>query len=306
MIHATIILELLLPLTILAILVVKSNRVWRGRLSSMPTWKKSISVFGFMVAVLIGGDKPGPVVLPPEIVEIISWRSSDGGLNDVSGQVASGIQIAALNHFVDEQHSIVEASSNIVEQARLDCIALTNKLLTTDYKIVYVSCDVPRGTPDTPNHNIMVNWERVDQTPTNVTCYAWFSMMPETNVNIYAQYSIRPGEHINLVPVTNSWPTTVDVGGVDCVQYVYEIPSEISGTTLRPEYEVKFGGYAPGEYLSVPESGVVVTTNNVDVLPFTGYKTMMVDTNQVTLRVVGGAVIELTINGETFKGINPL
>lgn len=303
--HFTLILELLMPATVLAIIVVKSNRVWRGKLAAAPTWKKGLAVLGFACAVLFGGEKPGPN-LPSEIVEILSWRESDGGLNDVSGKVVSGIQIKALDHFVNEQHVIVNSASNVIEQARLDCIALTNKLLTTDYRIVYVSYDVPRGTPDTPNHNIMVNWEKVEQTPSNITCYAWFSLMPETNVNIYAQYSIRENENINLVPLTNSWPTTYNVGGVDCVKYVYAIPSAISGVTLKPDYEVKFGGYAPGEYLKVPEDGVIVTTNGVDVLPFTGYKTMLVDTNQVTLRIAGGIVTELTINGVTYKGINPL
>lgn len=303
--HGAIIVGLLVPLMLLLIAVVKSASVWRGLLSRCAPWKKAAAALAFCVAALIGGSKSGPV-LPPEIVEILSWRSSDGGLNDLSGRVVSGIQLRALESFVEGQDQIVNAASNVIEQARADCAALTNRLLTTDYRVVYIAYDLPRGMPSAPNHNIMVNWEKVEQTTSNITCYAWFSQMPATNVTIYAQYAVREGDYRLLAPITNSWPATVSVGEVECVAYEYAIPPAIAGTVLRPEYEVRFGGYEPGQYLKVPESGVVVTTNGVDVAPFTGYKTFMVDTNSVSLRVVGGLVTELILNGASYKGVNPL
>ena len=302
---AAILVGLLLPLTLLLIAVVKSARVWRGRLSGCAAWKKAAAMLALCTVALFGGEKGG-TWLPPEIVEILSWRSEDGGLNDVSGRVVSGIQLRALEDFVEKQDQIVDAASNVIEQARADCAALTNRLLTTDYKVVYVAYDLPRGMPSNPNHNIMVNWEKVEQTTSNITCYAWFSQMPTTNVAIHAQYAVSEGEYRLLSPIRDSWPETFTVGDVECVAYEYAIPPEIAGTVLRPEYEVRFGGYDPGQYLKVPESGVVVTTNGVDVAPFTGYKTFMVDTNSVSLRVVGGLVTELILNGTSFKGANPL
>ena len=299
--HAAILLALALPALLLVVAAVKSSSVWIPRLRSWPTWQRALAVVGVGAAILYGGDKPGPVVPPQDILEILTLRA-DGSLRDLSGKIAPGIQAKAVADYIGASAQIVSAADAILDQARLDCVALTNKILTADYSAAYIALDLPRGTPVETNHNIMISFERVEQTPTNLTAYVWFSEAPATNVTVNVEYSLAEGVWSTLPPVTNSFPSTYSVSGVDCYRYCYSIPDGISGTPLRPQYEVEFGGYAVGQYLSVPESGVVVSTNGVDCLPFTGWDDYSAGEDTLTVRYVGGIAVEAVYNGEPIKG----
>lgn len=292
---------LAVPLMVLAIIVVKSHGVWSRALKRMPAWQRALAVVGFGVAVLWGGEKPGPVTPPQDIVEILTLRA-DGSLRDLSGQVAPGIQAKAVSDYIGASAQIVSAADAILDQARLDCVALTNQLLTADYSAAYIALDLPRGTPVETNHNIMISFERVEQTATNLTAYVWFSEAPATNVTVNVEYSLAEGVWSTLPAVTNSFPTTYSVSGVDCYRYCYAIPDGISGTPLRPQYEVEFGGFAPSQYLSVPEEGVVVSTNGVDCLPYTGWDDYSAGEDTLLVRYVGGIAVEAVYQGEPIKG----
>ncbi|NLC82077.1 MAG: hypothetical protein GX748_12935 [Lentisphaerae bacterium] len=200
--------------------------------------------------------------------------------------------------------NLVHAADVVIEQARLDCIALTNQLLTADYDIAYLGLDLPRGTPAETNHNILVAFQRVEQSGSQLDALVWFSEMPTTNVNVFAEYSLAEGVWTSLQSTTNFWPDTETVDGVECVRYRYEIPAGVVGTPLKPQYEVAFGGYRADQYLSVPETGVVVSTNGVDCLPYTGWDDYSEGTNSVLVRYVGGIAVEAIINGTSIKGVD--
>jgi hypothetical protein len=295
---------LLLPLTLLIIALAKSSRAWRKFLAGRPWWHKAGIVALFAVAALVGGEKPGPVV-PPEIIEILT-RRADGSLTDLSGQIASGVQAQAVQDYLSASAMLVTAADGVVSNAAVQCVTLTNQLLQADYDIAYVTLDLPRGTPAETNHNILVSFQRVEQSLTNLDALVWFSEMPSTNVNIFVEYSIAEGVWGTLPPVTNFWPATETVDGVECVRYRYEIPSGISGTPLKPQYEVAFGGDQADQYLSVPETGVVVSTNGVDCLPFTGWDNYSSGTNSLLVRYVGGIAVEAVQDGVSITGVNQL
>ena len=298
-----ILIGLLIPLTILAIAVVKSSDVWRGKLAAMPRWQQVCMILGFGLAVIFGGDKPSGPIIPAEIIEILTLRP-DGSLTDLSGKVASGVQSQAISDYIAASGSLVTNAAVIVEQARIDCIGLTNTLLQADYDVAYIALDLPRGTPTATNHNISITFQKIEQTTTNLDALIWFSEMPTTNVDVYVEYSITEDAWATLSPVTNYWPATETVDGVECVRYRYNIPAGIAGTPLKPNYDISFGGYEAGQYLSVPETGVVVTTNGVDCLPFTGWDDYSSGTNSLLVRYVGGIAVEAVINGESIKGVN--
>ncbi len=255
------------------------------------------------IAVLYGGDKPPPPV--PAVIQQILTVEADGTLKDLSGEVASGVAAAALDAYVGASAAIVQAASNVVESARGDLAALTNAMAQANYQAAYIAYDAPRGTPAVSNHNIMVSFERVKQTPTNLDCLVWFSELPSTSVVVYAQYAIAEGVWRDLAPLTNFWPATETVGAVECVRYRYSLPAEIAGTPLRPQYEVQFGGYGAGQYLGVPVEGITVETNGVTFQPFTGWDTWPLDggTN-VEIHSVGGLAVELVLDGVSYKGVN--
>lgn len=294
---------LAVPLMVLAIIVVKSHGVWSRALKRMPAWQRPLAVLGFGVAVLWGGEKPGPVTPPQDIVEILTMRF-DGSLRDLSGTVASGVQARSVLAYIAASSNLVHAADVVIEQSRLDCIALTNQLMTADYDIAYLGLDLPRGTTTSTNHNILVSFQRVEQSGSQLDALVWFSELPTTNVSVYAEYSISEGAWATLAATTNFWPATETVDGVECVRYRYEIPSGVVGTPLKPQYEVAFGGYRADQYLSVPETGVVVSTNGVDCLPYTGWDDYSEGTNSVLVRYVGGIAVEAVVNGLSIKGVN--
>ncbi len=297
------VIALAVPLMALLIAVVKSSSVWRRYLAGRPWWQKAAAVSAFLVAVLIGGDKPGPVVPPQDIIEILTMRG-DGTLRDISGQVVSGVQARAVQSYIESSGDLVDAADAIIDQARIDTIALTNQLLSADYDIAYFSLDLPRGTPAETNHNIMISFQRVEQATNTLDALVWFSEMPTTNVNVHVEYSISEGVWASLQLVTAFWPATEMIDGVECVRYRYAIPAGVVGTPLKPKYEVTFGGYQPGQYLGVPEEGVVVSVGEVDHLPYTGWDDYSAGEETLLVRYVGGIAVEANYNGIIITGVN--
>jgi hypothetical protein len=300
--HGCVLVALAVPLVALLVAAVKSSEVWSRHLAGRPWWLKAAAVGGLVVAVLIGGDKPGPQP-PAEVVELLTMRA-DGSLRDSSGEVGSGVQAQALEDYVAESSNVVHAADSVIEQAEIDTIALTNQLLTADYDIAYLSLDLPRGTTTGTNHNIMISFQRVEQHTNTLDALVWFSEMPETNINVFVEYSLAENVWGTLPAITNYYPDTEMVDGVECIRYSYQIPSGVVGTPLKPNYEISFGGYEPDQYLSVPETGVVVSTNGVDCLPYTGWDDYSEGDESVLVRYVGGIAVEAITNGVTLTGVN--
>lgn len=301
--RAAILIALAVPLLALVVAVVKSHAIWHGKLAAWPKWQQALAVVGVGVAVMFGGDKPGPITPPQDIVEILTMRF-DGTLRDLSGTVASGVQARSVLAYIAASSNLVHAADVVIEAARAECIALTNQLLNADYDIAYIGLDLPRGTAVATNHNILVSFQRVEQSGSQLDALVWFSEMPTTNVNVYAEYSLAQDTWATLAATTNFWPATETVDGVECVRYRWDIPSGVVGTPLKPQYEVAFGGYRADQYLSVPETGVVVSTNGVDCLPYTGWDDYTEGTNSVLVRYVGGIAVEAVVNGLSIKGVN--
>jgi len=303
--HTGIIIALAVPLTLLLICMIKSSDVWRQYLAGRPWWQKAATVGGFAVAVLIGGDKGGgsqPEV-PDGVVEILMLTAS-GDLKDVSGKLVPGAQALAVQQWIAESGGVVAAADAAVEAARVACAALTNQLLSANYDVAYVAIDLPRGTPAVSNHNIMVSIERTEQSGGVLDAMVWFSSAPSTNVNVVMEYSVADGSWSTLQPTTNFWPITEMVGDVACVRYRYALPAGVVGTPFRPAYEITFGGHNPGEYLSVPESGIVVTVDEQEHLPYTGWDDYSEGEETLLIRYIGGIAVEAIFNGVKYEGGN--
>lgn len=288
---------MLVPLCVLGIVAARCGLV--RRLEALPPAGRALAVFGLVVLVGFGGEKVPPQ--PSRVLELITVLRS-GALTDQSGTLVSGIQARALQQFAGEVHQLADATAQVVEDARLDCVALTNHLEQADYSVAYIALDLPRGIPAEPNHNIMVGIEKLAQTATNVTAWVWFSEMPATNVNVRLDYSVREGVWSGLSMVTNHYPATESVNGVDCVRYCYALPPAIAGTPLRPQYEVEFGGFLPEEFLSVPETGVQVQVGEDVYEPKTGWVTIGEGADAIQIRLLGGIAVEAVQHGTNYVG----
>lgn len=260
-------------------------------------WQRTALLLALAAVVMYGGSK----TTPKPLLEILTVLR-DGTLTDLSGKVASGQQARAIKSFIEQIDDELDIADGVIEQARLDCIALTNQLATADYSVAYISLDLPRGIPSEPNHNIMVAFERVEQSNDLLTAHVWFSETPATNVNVHIEYSIAEGQWTLLAPLSNSYPDTEQVNGIDCYVYEYEIPQSIVGVPLKPQYEIEFGGFTEGQWLSVPESGVIVDIDDVSYVPYTGWDEFEDGDDLLRVRSVGGIAVEAVYNGITYKG----
>jgi hypothetical protein len=128
--------------------------------------------------------------------------------------------------------------------------------------------------------------------------------LPETNVTLYLQASIAEGSWVELVPITNTWPATEAVGALDCYRYDFAVPAGMAGVPFKPAYDVLFGGPLPEQYLRVPETGVIVTTNGVDLAPYTGWDAACAAPfTNLSVRYVGGIAVEAIAAGTNYTGV---
>lgn len=291
----------LVPLAVLLIAAAKCG-ARRRALRGATHWQRALALAAFAVVASYGGDKGGPAV-PPRAVQLLTVLR-DGTLKDRSGRVASGAAEAAVAAFGEQTAALAAAAAEVAGRAQADCDALVARMATNDYSVAYVRMELPRGTSVVSNHNIMVTCERTERTASDtVDRLVWFSAPPTTNVVVHARYRTSGGHVGTLAPSTNFWPATETVGGVECVRYRYELPADVRAYALVPSYEVAFGGPEPGQYVSVPESGVTVRVGAAEHLPFTGWDDYG---DGVRVRSVGGVAVAIEIAGTTYEGVNPL
>jgi hypothetical protein len=261
---------------------------------------------GFLLlwATYVSGTKPDTPA-SSRISQLV-MSLSGGGIVDPSGVLGQAVQVAAILAFNGETDAIVSNANAIVDAALVDYAVLTNQIAQRDYSVAYLGYDFPRANPpSSTNHNITATIERVSGGCTNcLSAWVYFSSQPETNVSLYLQASVADESWVELVALTNTWPATESVGTLPCVRYDFTLPAGMVGIPFKPAYDVLFGGPAFDQYLRVPETGVIVSTNNIDLAPYTGldYGLGGVFSN-LTIRYIGGIAVEATVRGTNYNGI---
>lgn len=278
-----------------------------SQIKSLPPSARVALCIMLLWAVYVGGTKPETPPAAARIAQLV-LALHGGGIVDPSGVLGSAAQLAAVEMFNDETAAIVAAASNIVAAAQAEYEELAAYLETNDYSVAYIGYDFPRANPyESTNHNITATIVRTSQSGTPGTLDAWvyFSSEPSTNVNVHLQASVADGVWAMLDPITNTWPTAEDVGGLSCYRYAYTIPEAIRGVPLKPASDIAFGGYDPGQYLNVPADGVIVSTNGVDCVPYTGWDLEHPAPfgANLAVRYIGGIAVEAIANGTNYTGI---
>jgi hypothetical protein len=252
------------------------TRVWREQMPRLGTGGRAAMVVLILAAAASGGDK-SPVLR----------------------------HIAASQAVTDLSAGIIVAASQTVAnaQAQFDAAAwtLTNRTLT----VAYLASDLPRAWAGIhTNGNIAATIQRTRQDgATNLLAWVWFSEESTVEPKVSLAYSVEDGVWAYMPSVTNSYPDTVDVDGVPCIEYRYEIPAAYRGTVFRPDYELAFGGAAASDYLTIPSGGVVVSTNGVDCLPYTGTDTYG---EYLSVTYKGGIAVSAVWHGTNYTGVAEL
>lgn len=256
------------------------------------------------VALMVGGTK-GPWGYASARVSQFITALRSGLVIDDSGVVARFAETEAIRYFNEESQSIIDAAHDSVTDSVARITALGVALTGTPYTCAYIAADLPRADPHQhTNHNVAATIERVDSTGSVVRLWVWFSEEPFERPNLKFQASVADNVWINMSAITNSWPNTETVNGIACVRYDFAMPGGMSGTPLRPTYELSWGGYGTNDYLIVPAGGVLVSTNNVETLPRSGWVRSWPapwGTN-LAVRFAGGVAIEANWMGTNYVG----
>ncbi|NLF23103.1 MAG: hypothetical protein GX590_08070 [Lentisphaerae bacterium] len=274
------------------------TRVWREHCPRITPLGKAASVALLLAAAAVGGDKSPAMRYVATLVTALRG----GALLDPSGRIGAAATIAASQEIASLSGGIIGAASQTVAEAQSQFDAAAYTLTNRTLNVAYIAADLPRALPGVhANSNIAATIQRVRQDGnTNLLVWVWFSEEPAVQPQVSLSYSVEDGVWAYMPAVTNSYPDTVDVDGVPCIEYRYEIPAPYRGTVFRPDYELAFGGVVAGDYLTVPAGGVVVSTNGVECLPYTGTDTY---SEHLSVTYKGGIAVSATFHGTNYTGV---
>lgn len=282
--------------------------IFRGRFSLLEwkslrqAWRMAIAVW--IACVLTVGGTKGPDGQSGRLSQFITALIS-GQVVDDSGVVARYAEAEAIRYFNLESSNIIAAARDSVTGSVAQIVGMGAALTSTPYICAYIAADLPRAEPrQWTNHNVAATIERVAQTGGVLRVWVWYSEAPFQVPNVVFDASVSDGTWVTMTPVTNSWPSTEIIAGTPCVRYDFRVPDGMVGTPLRPEYELSFGGYTPSSYLIAPSGGVLISTNGVERLPYTGWVRQWPapwGTN-LQVRFSGGIALEAYWMGTQYTG----
>lgn len=247
-------------------------------------------------AAWVGGTK-GPGATMSLIGQFVTALRS-GHVIDESGVVARASEAAVVAAYADLSRDIVAAASNAVIDLEGEFARVEGLITNQERRVIYLSSYLPRagtGFQAITNHNIAATLEQTRLSGDGLTLYAWvwFTAEPAFAPGMIASIDVGGGPFW-AVNTTNNFPNTEDINGAPCVRYDFAIPSGARGVQLFPAYEVGFG--APGRPLIVPAGGILVETNGIPVLPYTGWDDYF--SGLLRVRYAGGIAVEGLINGQ--------
>jgi hypothetical protein len=274
---------------------------WAAHCPRITTFGKVGTVALILVCAAAGADKTPAL---RAIASLITALQS-GELLDPSGRIASAAQAAVVQQVASLADTIATDASNAVVDAQSQFDAAAFTLTNRTLRVAYIAADMPRAIPGIhTNHNIAATIQKTAQDgTTNLLAWIWFSEEPAVLPQVAFSYSVAAGVWVDLPAVTNSYPDTTYVNGVPCIEYRFELPAPVRGTVFRPEYDMTFGGPNPTEYLIVPSGGILIQTNGVDRLPFTG---TYVYSASLSVTYRGGVAVSATYHGTNYTGVADL
>lgn len=271
---------------------------WAAHCPRITTLGKVGTVALIMVVAAAGADKTPALRALATLITALQG----GGLIDPSGRIGSAARAAAAQAILEASGGIIAAASNTVADAQYQFDAAAETLTNRNLKVAYIAADLPRaiaGLHTNSNIAAAIQLTRQDGN-TNLLAYVWFSEAPAIEPQVALSYSVAAGVWAYLPAVTNSYPATVNIDGVPCVEYRYQIPEAVRGIAFRPDYELSFGGARSEDYLIVPLGGVLIQTNGVECLPFDGTDVYSDDLS-VTYR--GGIAVSAVYHGTNHTGV---
>lgn len=269
-------LGLLLPFAGLTICVVKSYKVWRGKLRGLSRNGKLVAIGVVMAAVAFGGGK-GPV--GPTLANLKLLIAERGGklsngqsYGEKSAVVSAGALTSFATNATAETLESIAGTSNTVAaaaQSLEEAVAVERH---------YLRLSFPSPLPEAES-NLYGEILRCTATNGVASAHVWFNVAPNADPQMCLTFSLGSATNsISTVAASSSsYPNTVVVDGRDCYQYTFQVPVPLlrDGQLFAPldvEKRISLGCSA----MSVPfnvDGGIALYANGQYYVGVTGWRT---------------------------------
>lgn len=258
---------------------------------------RALLCFAIAVFTVVGWTK-GPMTPTgkrPLFNFVMALRS--GRLTGDDGVLAQKTELETIDAFVAYADAMLISASNslVISMQRFDDAAFT--LTNNPAQMVYIQSFFPRDDPTVAltNHNLAVLAMRQATYSNVLSRWVHFSADLASEPTLYAEVTLEE-EYERLGLITNTWPDTVSIQGVECVRYDYGLPDSLIGVVIFPDFDLRFGSEKNG--LQIGEGVMIVTdTNGVDHIGYDGWDTMC--DGRVDVLYKSGSAIRVDIDGQT-------
>jgi hypothetical protein len=253
-------------------------------------------IVGLLVGgILMCGWTKGPVSIGSVKAQFITALSG-GGIVDGSGLVVTSTEEETVAAFADLTVEIASAASQTVVDASDDFAEVATLVTNTERKVIYIQSTLPRTDPTQglTNHNISAFVMRTSMSADQavISRYVWYSAAPLVGPAVVCVVDVGGGD-TTLSEVTNTFPDTVEIDGIDCVRYDYAVPEGLRNVVFWPDQEFTFG--SDDNPLEVGIDGVSVDVGEDTSLPFSGTDSYF--KGRVDVVYSGGIATKVYIDG---------
>ncbi len=255
----------------------------------------------FVIGVLLGGIilvgwTKGPITQTGNQIAQFITALSNGRIVDASGLVVTSTEEETVAAFADLSLVIANAASGTVVSAAADFAEVAALVTNSTRKLIYVQSSLPRTDPSQGiiNHNIsgFVVRTAMSSDRSVISRYVWYSAEPLVAPAVACVVDVGAGD-VRLEALTNTFPDTVEISGIDCVRYDYSVPEGLRNVVFFPDAEFTFGSM--DTFLEVGIYGVSVDEQEETFLPFSGTDSCF--TGRVDVVYSGGIATRIYIDG---------
>ena len=270
----TILLSLLIFLTGLLILVIKSWEVWRGLLQTLPQWQRLVVVVVMVMGVATGGSKVGPTKANLKL--LLAERSGKLS-NGVAFGRKSGLMVAAEN--AEAAGAAAVTAADIITNATASVeLSATNVNAVAESTRYYVRLTSP--SPVVTNFTVYAEITVLSVSNGVATAGVWFNVVPNNSPVMQFNFASEraPNCWFTARATDSSYPDTVACGGYDCYLYYFAVPAVLlndNGGLIAPlqwEKRVAFGAPETGDAMDI-KGGLAIYADGNFYVAVTGWRT---------------------------------
>lgn len=269
------------PLTVLAILLIKTADSWVAQLRAMPRMAQVLFVMFMGFTILWGGSKPGPVGPTKANLKLLLAQREQAKFNTgksfgeksviVTADVAANI---ATTNVINAEIN-VDGASNTLDQVALDVPGIIAQ--ERHYLRLMPAQEIYTGQS--------IYGETLAITVTNgvASAFCWFNVIPNSEPVMRFHFASETATNLwfSAIPTHSSFPATSVVDGKPCYTLFFDVPPVLlddAGSLIAPldfERAITFGSPETHEAFDL-RGGLALYVDGKYWIAVTGWRTNQV------------------------------